>query len=86
MKWMNRLQRKVIVIAEDCRKELFKDEDPLDQWINVNGVPFLCVGLYEFESGGHNTMERSPVFIPLSAAQKVFNAKQDVDDIMFSFP
>ncbi|MEZ4738591.1 MAG: ABC transporter permease [Flavobacteriales bacterium] len=77
--------RKVIVIAEDCRKELFKDEDPLDKWINVNGVPFLCVGLYEFESGGHNTMERSPVFIPLNAAQKVFNAKRDVDDIMFSF-
>lgn len=77
--------RKVIVIAEDCRKELFKDEDPLNKWINVNGVPFLCVGLYEFESGGHNTMERSPVFIPLNAAQKVFNAKQDVDDIMFSF-
>jgi len=77
--------RKVIVIAEDCRKELFKDEDPLDQWINVNGVPFLCVGIYEFEGGGHNMMERSPVFIPLNAAQKVFNAKRDVDDIMFSF-
>ena len=78
-------ERKVIVIAEDCRKELFKDEEPLDKWINVNGVPFLVVGLYKFESGGHNTMERSPVFIPLNAAQKVFNAKRDVDDIMFSF-
>lgn len=77
-------ERKVIVIAEDSRKELFKEEDPLDKWVNVNGVPFLVVGLYEFESGG-NTMERSPVFIPLSAAQKVFNADQDVDDIMFSF-
>ncbi len=77
--------RKVIVIAEDCRKELFKNEDPLDQWINVNGVPFLCVGLYKFEAGGHSMMERSPVFIPLNAAQKVFNAKRDVDDIMFSF-
>ncbi len=78
-------ERKVIVIAEDCRKELFKEEEALDQWINVNGVPFLVVGLYKFESGGHNTMERSPVFIPLNAAQKVFNAKRDVDDIQFSF-
>lgn len=78
-------ERKVIVIAEDCRKELFKEEEALDQWVNVNGVPFLVVGLYEFESGGHNTMERSPVFIPLNAAQKVFNAKRDVDDIQFSF-
>ena len=56
-----------------------------DQWVNVNGVPFLVVGIYEFESGGRSMMERSPVFIPLNAAQKVFNAKQDVDDIMFSF-
>jgi putative ABC transport system permease protein len=78
-------QRKVIVIAEDARKELFKDEDPMDKWVNVNGVPFLVVGLYEFESGGHNMMQRSPVFIPLNAAQKVFNAKRDVDKVMFSF-
>ena len=79
------MDRKVIVIAEDCRKELFKEEDALDKWINVNGVPFLVVGQYEFESGGHNMMERSPVFIPLNAAQKVFNAKSYVDEIMFSF-
>lgn len=78
-------ERKVIVIAEDARKELFKDEDPLDQWVNVNGVPFLVVGLYEFESGNHEMMQRSPVYIPLNAAQKVFNAKSDVDQIMFSF-
>ncbi|MCC7501348.1 MAG: FtsX-like permease family protein [Flavobacteriales bacterium] len=30
-------------------------------------------------------MQRSPVFIPLSAAQRVFNAQRDVDEIMFSF-
>lgn len=78
-------QRKVIVIAEDCRKELFKEEDAIDQWVNVNGVPFLVVGLYKFEAGGHNMMQRSPVFIPLNAAQKVFNAKRDVDKITFSF-
>ncbi len=78
-------ERKVICIAQDARKELFKDEDPLDQWVNVNGVPFQVVGLYEFESGGHGMMQRSPVFIPLSAAQKVFNAKREVDQIMFSF-
>lgn len=79
------MERKVICIADDARKELFKEEDPIDQWVNVNGVPFLVVGLYEFETGGHGMMSRSPVFIPLSAAQKVFNAKREVDQIMFSF-
>ncbi len=78
--------RKVIVIAEDAQKELFKEEEPIDQWVNVNGVPFQVVGLYKFErSGGGGMMNRSPVYIPLSAAQQVFNAQRDVDEIMFSF-
>jgi putative ABC transport system permease protein len=78
-------QRKVIVIAQDCREELFKKEAPLHKWVNVNGIPFEVVGLYEYETGGPERGERSPVFIPLAAAQKVFNAKGIVDDIMFSF-
>lgn len=78
--------RKVIVIAEDAKKELFRDEDPMQQWVNVNGVPFQVVGLYRFENSGEGgMMQRSPVFIPLSAAQQVFNAQRDVDQIMFSF-
>lgn len=79
--------RKVMVIAEDCRKELFKeDEEVLGQWINLNGVPFQVVGLYEFDNEGrHGFMGRSPVFIPLTVAQQVFNGKSDVDEIMFSF-
>lgn len=78
--------RKVILIADDARKELFKDEEPLDKWVNVNGVPFQVVGLYKFENSGEGgMMQRSPVFIPLSAAQRVFNAQRDVDEIMFSF-
>jgi putative ABC transport system permease protein len=78
--------RKVILIAEDAKQELFKEEEPLDKWVNVNGVPFQVVGLYRFENSGEGgMMQRSPVFIPLSAAQKVFNAQRDVDEIMFSF-
>lgn len=77
--------RKVIVIAPDVVEELFKYEDPLHKWINVNGIPFEVVGLYAFEAGGMERGSRSPVFIPLSAAQKVFNAKGTVDDITFSF-
>lgn len=77
--------RKVIVIAPDCRKALFKDEDPIDQWVQVNGIPFQVVGLYEWESGGRGQNQSSQVFIPLSVAQRVFNAQQDVDKITFSF-
>ena len=77
--------RKVIVIAEDCRDALFKDEDPINQWLQVNNIPFQVVGVYRFEAGGRGQNQSSQVFIPLSVAQRVFNAEQDVDRIMFSF-
>lgn len=77
--------RKVLVLAEDSRDALFKEEDPIDQWVQVNGIPFQVVGVYRFESGGRGMNQNSQVFIPLSVVQHVFNAQQDVDKITFSF-
>lgn len=58
----------------------------MHQWVNVNSVPFEVVGIYKFENEGEGgMMQRSPVFVPLSAAQRVFNAQREVDKIMFSF-
>ncbi len=46
-------KRKVIVIAEDARKELFaKEEEPLGEWLNVNGVPFQGSGLVQVRERG----------------------------------
>lgn len=77
--------RKVIVLAEDSRDALFKGDDPIDQWVQVNNIPFQVVGVYRFESSGRGMNQNSQVFIPLSVVQRVFNAKQDVDKITFSF-
>jgi putative ABC transport system permease protein len=77
--------RKVMVIAEDAKRELFKDDDPLHKWVDVNGIPFEVVGLYAYDSGGPERGQRSAVYVPLSAAQRVFNAKGLVDDISFTF-
>ncbi|MDX9749981.1 MAG: ABC transporter permease [Flavobacteriales bacterium] len=78
--------RKVIVLAADAVKELFKDEAPLDKWVNVNGVPFQVVGVYRFDNASQGgRMGRNPVFVPLSAAQRVFNAQNFVDEIRFTF-
>ncbi|MCB0768922.1 MAG: ABC transporter permease [Flavobacteriales bacterium] len=77
--------RKVIVIAQDARESLFKDAPPLHEWVQVNGIPFEVVGLYKFEAGGRGMNQSSAVFIPLSTAQRVFNAQDKVDRIVFSF-
>ena len=77
--------RKVLVLAEDSRDALFKGEDPIDQWVQVNNIPFQVVGIYRFESSGRGMNQNSQVFIPLSVVQRVFNAQQSVDKITFSF-
>ena len=77
--------RKVVVIAEDAKEALFQDLDPMHQWVQVNGIPFEVVGLYKFEGGGRGMNQNSAVFIPLSAAQRVFNAQDKVNRIVFSF-
>jgi len=75
--------RKVIVLATDSRDKLFGTEDPVHQWVQVNGIPFKVVGVYKFESGrGQN--DRSSVFIPLSAAQRVFDGQRKLDQISFT--
>ncbi len=77
--------RKVIVLAEDSRDALFKGEDPINQWVQVNNIPFQVVGVYRFESSGRGMNQNSQVFIPLSVVQRVFDAQQNVDRIGFSF-
>lgn len=75
--------RKVIVLATDSREKLFGEADPLQQWVQVNGIPFQVVGVYKFESGrGQN--DRSQVFIPLTTAQRVFDADGKLDQISFT--
>ena len=62
----------VVVIGSKVFEELFDpQDDPVGQYINVNGRPFLVVGLlkhYELFYGSYNTMERKNqiAFIPLS--------------------
>lgn len=62
----------VVMLGSKVREELFEpQEDPLGEYININGRPFLVVGLlkhYELFYGSHNAMESKNriAFIPLS--------------------
>ena len=61
---------KVTTISIDVEKSLFNDESALGKYVNVNGIPFKVVGVYEDIDGRDNNQR--VIYIPISTAQKVF--------------
>ncbi len=73
--------RKVAVIGRKVKEELFKDTDPLDEWITINKIAFQVVGVFT-DSGGER--EESIVYLPLTTAQRIFGGSNTLNNIMFT--
>lgn len=73
--------RKIAVIGNKMKQDLFKDEDAIDKNISVYGVNFKVVGVF-FDPGGER--EESQLYIPVTTAQRVFNAGQDIRSMAFT--
>ncbi|MBW2962432.1 ABC transporter permease [Mesonia aestuariivivens] len=80
----NKRYEKIAVIGLKVYKDLFKDKkSAIGKSIEVQGILFKVVGVYT-DPGGER--EESRVFVPLSTAQKVFGAGQDVGSLAFTLP
>ena len=66
--------RKVIVIGDNVKKALFKDEDPIGKYVKLNNVPFKVIGL-TLDKDRRN--ERT-AYIPVTTAQRIFNGADRV--------
>ncbi len=73
--------KKVVVIGNKIKKDLFKDEDPINQNITIFDMPFKVIGVY-FDPGGER--EENGMYIPISTAQKVFNAGNNIRSMEFT--
>lgn len=73
--------RKVAVIGQRLKLDLFKNEDPLDKIISIFGVNFKVVGVFT-DPGGDR--EEQQAYIPVSTSQKVFGAGQDIRNMLFT--
>jgi putative ABC transport system permease protein len=65
-----RKNAKVTTISKDVESTLFKGAEALGKYINVNGIPFKVVGVYE-DIDGRDDNQRV-IYIPITTAQKVF--------------
>ena len=74
--------RKVTVIGYQMKEDLFKDEDAIGKTIILNNtVNFTVVGVYT-DPGG--TREETRLFMPITTAQKVFNAGENLNRIAYT--
>lgn len=73
--------RKVVLIGKRVYEELFKKgEDPINQYIRINGIYFQVIGTYQSKhSGRWGERQNSEILIPFSTAQQVYNYPNKVD-------
>ncbi|MGZ3883145.1 MAG: ABC transporter permease [Bacteroidia bacterium] len=72
--------RKVCAMGLPVKQELFKDEDPIGKFVDVDGIGFKVVGL--FTDPGNNDNMR--IYIPVTTAQRAFNGKTNLGNIWMS--
>lgn len=74
--------RKVGVLGYQMKQDLFPDTDPIGETIMLNNnINFTVIGVYT-DPGG--TREESRLFIPMTTAQKVFNAGENINRIAYT--
>lgn len=73
--------RKVTVIGEKVKQDLFKGSDTvaIDKYININGVLFKVIGV--FRDFGRDDSEQRRIYIPISTAQRVFSGQNVISQI-----
>ena len=69
--------RKVCAIGLPVKKALFKDESPINKFIDVAGTKYKVVGVFNDAGKGDN--ER--IYIPLVTSQRINNAKNKIHTI-----
>jgi putative ABC transport system permease protein len=76
-----RERRKVALINERLKTVLFKQENPIGQYVKIFGAMFQVVGVYDLNNswGNDNT-----VYVPFSTAQQLFNRGYGVNSVSFT--
>lgn len=72
--------RKVVAVSLVVKNILFKDEDAIGKYLNINNIPFKVIGL--FEDGSERDNQR--VYIPVSTAQKIFTGGVEINNLAFT--
>ena len=73
--------RKVIIVGQTLVEELCKGENPINQYLEIYGIPFKVVGIFKDDG---NEREERILYIPINTAQRIFNDENRIDQVMFT--
>jgi len=74
--------RKVTAIGMKAKEGLFGDANALGKSIEVNGIAFKVVGV--FVESGRDGEEEEVVYLPISTAQRTFNGKGRIHQLLLT--
>ena len=68
-------ERKVCVIDERTKKELFSDDiNPIGKYININNIYFKVIGIHKFvDEGGGSFADDGDIHVPFSTFKRLYN-------------
>jgi putative ABC transport system permease protein len=73
---------KVAVIGRKVAEDLFKDEDPLGKFVELNNLPFRVIGI--FTDDGDDNAERR-IYAPISTYQRIYGNTNDINIIALTY-
>ncbi len=74
---------KVAIIGRKIKQDVFNEVDtPLGEFINISGVLFKIVGVFD----EREEREEERIYIPVTTAQKVFNGADRISNISYTLP
>lgn len=72
---------KVAVIGNQVNLDLFQEKKAVGEYVDIGGIKFKVVGVYT-DPGGER--EETRIFIPLTTAQRVYNAGDKLRSMAFT--
>ncbi len=75
--------RKIAVISKEVKKELFKLNNPIGEYIIVNGFQVKVVGVFE---DNDNDNDDQCIYLPITTAQLIYGGKKDISVLTLTIP
>ena len=78
--------RKVCVIGERTKRELFKDDiNPIGKYIKINEIYFKVIGIHKYvDEGGGSFNTDGDIHVPFSTFKKIYNTGNEVGFLLIA--